>query len=340
VEPRIAVIVPYFQREAGLLRRALSSVAAQRSPPAQVIVVDDGSPRTAADELTSELQASLPALTVVRQSNRGVAAARNAGLDALRDDISAVALLDSDDYWLPSHLTHALAALNLGADFFFANSRNTGAADDYFHQHPQRALLCGTAALPEEPRLVRWQAGVSALFGAGCAFQTPTVVYRRSVMPELRFSLSFRRAGEDQLFFWELLTRSSSILFCTEPTLVIGRDGFGTWQNSTLGSVAHLVRLADEIHLRRTVLRSFPVSTADRRLMRRAIATRRDTALYSALHLLRRRQPHALSETLKLLRSDPVCIFCWCIELPRLLSRRRRHLRAAASQGGGDVSGT
>jgi hypothetical protein len=37
-------------------------------------------------------------VTVVRQPNRGVAAARKAGLDARADDASAVSLLDSYDH--------------------------------------------------------------------------------------------------------------------------------------------------------------------------------------------------------------------------------------------------
>src|SRR5215468_936299 len=114
---RIGVVIPYYQREAGLLRRALRSVAAQDHPPVQVIVVDDGSPRPAAEEITPELQEAVPGLMVILQANHGIAAARNAALDALTGDVSAVALLDSDDYWEPSHLRHAAAALSLGADF-------------------------------------------------------------------------------------------------------------------------------------------------------------------------------------------------------------------------------
>ena len=44
-DPTIAVIIPYFQREAGILRRALASVFAQTNAPSwEIIVVDDGSP--------------------------------------------------------------------------------------------------------------------------------------------------------------------------------------------------------------------------------------------------------------------------------------------------------
>ena len=330
---RIGVVIPYFQREAGLLMRALQSVAAQEHAPVQIVVVDDGSPRPAADEITPELSAALQRLTVIRQANRGVAAARNAALDALAGDVSAVALLDSDDYWLPSHLRYAATAMSQGADFFFSNSTNEGEVADCFHQHPRCDLLFSARRAEGAAGLAWWSADISALFGAGCMFRTPTVVFRRAVFPGLRFPIEFRRAGEDQVAFWELLSRSAAVMFCSEPTLVYGSRGLGTWKNSTYGSAAHLVRLADEIRLRRHVLDRYPVSSHDRRLMRQAIDERRTEALYSVLHLLRRRRMSVLGELMYLLRADPLCVASWCIDLPRLLYRKVRDPRPERSGG-------
>lgn len=314
----IGVVIPYFQREAGLLSRALSSVAAQEHSPVQVVVVDDGSPHAAAEELTPTLRNALPGLTLIRQSNKGIAAARNAALEALIADVTAIALLDSDDYWERSHLRNAATALSLGADFFFSNSRVEGESANYFQKHPRRGSF---APIAGAPGLMRWSDSLSALIATGSAFATPTVVFRRGLVPDIRFPESFRRAGEDQMAFWELLVRSSSIMFCIEPTVVIGLGGLGTWRNSTLGSVTNLIRLTDEIRLRRQLLLRFPVSAADRRLVRRAIAVRRHAALISALHLLRRRQKGALGEILHLLRSDPLCAASWCVDFPKLLYR-------------------
>jgi succinoglycan biosynthesis protein ExoW len=317
---RIGVLIPYFQREAGLLQRALSSVAAQEHSPVQVVVVDDGSPRPAVEEITPELRAALPGLTLIRQANGGAAAARNTGLDALADEVSAVALLDSDDYWESSHLRYAATALELGADFFFSNSRDEGEVEDRFCQVGY--LADHAQALPEIPGLVRWRDSVPALLGAACPFHTATAVFRRAVMPGLSFPTEFRRAGEDQLVFWELLRRSSVVMFCTEPTLMVGARGVGMWRRSTFGSVAHLVRLTDEIRLRRHLLRNYQISSRDRRLMRRAIDHRRAEALVSALHLLRRGHSDVPGEILQLLRADPLCVASWCIGLPKLLYRK------------------
>jgi len=318
---RIGVIIPYFQREPGLLHRALSSVAGQEHSPVQVIVVDDGSPRRADEEITPALRHTLPKLTIIRQPNLGIAAARNAALDALAEDVVAVALLDSDDSWEPSHLRQAAAALSHGADFFFSNSRSEGEAKGHFQQPSRSRLLSNSQPVEGVPGIARWPHSVCALMGAACPFATATVVFRRAVMPDIRFPVNFRRAGEDQAAFWELLARCSVIMYCIEPTLVYGRGGVGTWKKSTFGSAAHLVRLADEIHLRRHVLSSYPVSEGDRQLMRRAIAARRHMALYSALHLVRRRQEDALREIRYLLRTDPVCAASWCLTFPKFVYR-------------------
>ena len=327
--PPIGVVIPYFQRDGGLLYRALSSVAAQEHAPIQVVVVDDGSPRAAVDEITPELRTAVRGLTVIRQANQGVAAARNAGLDALTDEVAAVAFLDSDDRWERSHLLNAAAAMAAGADFFFSNSRNEGQTTDRLAVHPLRDPLRNSEPVPGAPDIVRWKGGVPALFVAGCVFATPAAVFRRALMPEVRFPVSFRQAGEDQVAFWNLLVRSSAIMYCAEPTVVVGSGGMGTYRNSDYGSAAHLVRLADEIRWRRYMISDDPLhnplSTADRRLVQQAIATRRSTALYSALHLLRRRQ-NFFNEILYLLRSDPVCIASWCTDLPKLLYRKIRRV--------------
>ena len=318
---RIGVVIPYFQCDGGLLHRALTSVAAQEYRPAQVVVVDDGSPRVAAEEITPALRGALPGLTVIRQCNQGIAAARNVALDALRADVTAVALLDSDDYWERSHLRYAASALSLGGDFFFSNSRIEGETKDQFQHPSRRRLLSNAEAVDGVPGIARWPHSVAVLMGAACPFATATVVFQRALMSATRFPVDFRRAGEDQVMFWELLARSSVIMYCTEPTLVYGSGGLGAWQKSTFGSATHLVRLADEIHLRRHVLSTYPVSAGDRQLMQRAIAARRYMALYSALHLLRRRRENTLRELRYLLRSDPMCAASWCVKFPKLVYR-------------------
>ncbi len=93
----ISVVIPVHNR-ARLLRRALGSIASQQPRrPAQVIVVDDAS----TDE-SRQVAAEWGAELIVHSHNRGAAAAYQTGLEAASEEW--VALLDSDDEWLPHHL--------------------------------------------------------------------------------------------------------------------------------------------------------------------------------------------------------------------------------------------
>jgi glycosyltransferase involved in cell wall biosynthesis len=92
--PLFSVIIPAFNR-LRFLPTALASVWAQRFAAGEVIVVDDGS-----TDGTSDYLASLgDRVRVVRQTNRGPGAARNAGLSAAKGEY--LAFLDSDDVWFP-----------------------------------------------------------------------------------------------------------------------------------------------------------------------------------------------------------------------------------------------
>lgn len=97
MNPRFSVIIPAFNAEA-TLARAVGSVLVQTWPAHEVIVVDDGS-----SDATADIAASFGnTVRVIRQPNRGVAAARNAGAAAACGDW--LAFLDADDWYAPDRL--------------------------------------------------------------------------------------------------------------------------------------------------------------------------------------------------------------------------------------------
>lgn len=93
----IAVIIPTHNR-AHTLRRCLDSVLNQTSLPHQIILVDDGSN----DSTNVLLERNYPSVEYFYQSNQGVSAARNFGIS--QANCEWIALLDSDDEWLPNKL--------------------------------------------------------------------------------------------------------------------------------------------------------------------------------------------------------------------------------------------
>ncbi len=103
-----SVIIPTWNRRA-MVREAVASVLAQRDVACELIVVDDGSTDGTAQELaliatTSAAQAGAEMRVLRTGGNRGVAAARNAGVGVARADL--IAFLDSDDLWAPAKLKH------------------------------------------------------------------------------------------------------------------------------------------------------------------------------------------------------------------------------------------
>jgi glycosyltransferase involved in cell wall biosynthesis len=102
--PLVSVIIPTYNRRR-LLEQAIQSVFDQTYPNVELIVVDDGS----TDETAIFLDEFKQRLTVLRQSNRGVSAARNRGIRAAGGEY--ICFLDSDDYWKPPKL-------ELQLDFF------------------------------------------------------------------------------------------------------------------------------------------------------------------------------------------------------------------------------
>jgi len=330
--PRIGVVIPYFQRQAGLLHRALNSICAQEYRPVQVVVVDDGSPRAAAEEITTALRIAVPGLTVTRQVNQGAAAARNTGLDALGDEVTAIAFLDSDDYWESAHLRNAAAALSRGADFFFANFRFQGTTTDLFREQERRDLLDHPRQVSEAPGIMQWTGSVARLMVPRCSVHTSGVVFRRAIMPQVRFPRALRGAvgAEDHWVWWALLARSSAIMYCPEPTFIYAADGVGFWQRLAWDSVRYLALCADAIRQQRHVLNNYPLSPDERRLLLERIVMFREEALVSAVHLLRRRRKNTVKEVMYLLRDDPLCVASWCVALPKLLYTNLR--RASVSR--------
>src|SRR4051812_8093484 len=103
-KPQITVVIPTRDRSR-LVRRALDSVARQRYPAAEVIVVDDGS----SDDTVDAIMRMGMAVRVIEGGGRGASVARNAGVSAART--GWIAFLDSDDLWHEDHLATLAAAI-------------------------------------------------------------------------------------------------------------------------------------------------------------------------------------------------------------------------------------
>ena len=101
----VSVVIPTYNR-LHTLDRCLSSVFTQTQPVDEIIIVDDGSTDGSADWIRDQH----PDIQLIQQANRGVSAARNTGIQAAKSEW--IALLDSDDEWLPNKIEAQLAAID------------------------------------------------------------------------------------------------------------------------------------------------------------------------------------------------------------------------------------
>lgn len=105
----VSVIIPTYNR-GWILKDAIDSVMTQEYKDFELIIVDDGS----TDNTKKILHQYKNHIKIIRQTNKGVSAARNAGIKYSTGKY--IAFLDSDDIWLPQKLS-------IQIDFFISNSK-------------------------------------------------------------------------------------------------------------------------------------------------------------------------------------------------------------------------
>lgn len=107
----VSAIIPTYNRRE-LVQRAIDCALAQTRQVDEIIVVDDGSTDGTADALAARYGNRIH---YVRQANAGVSAARNHGMALATGRF--IALLDSDDLWMPEKTARQVAFLEAHPDF-------------------------------------------------------------------------------------------------------------------------------------------------------------------------------------------------------------------------------
>lgn len=116
--PKVSVIVPVYRAE-NYLERCVGSILGQSYRDFELLLIDDGSP-DGCGILCDGYAARDSRVRVIHQENRGVSAARNAGLTAASGKFAA--FCDADDFWMEDHLSRLVAAAEeSGADMVSCN---------------------------------------------------------------------------------------------------------------------------------------------------------------------------------------------------------------------------
>jgi len=320
------VIIPFFQRESGILRRALDSIADQRDGPAtRVLVIDDASPVSPHSDIES-CALDPTQIEVIVQANAGPGAARNRGLDHVPDNAGLVAFLDSDDQWTPDHLRNARAALGDDLDFYFSNYREPDSEQDQFRRHG-RLDLARHAPLARADGCYRFSSDMIEQIMFANVIETSTVVYRWDHLKSLRFRSDYRAAFEDHLFWIAAAQLSRGIAFSTNVECQYGR-GVNLWRSATFGSERALARLLDQRRYCREIDQLHVRTRAQAQQVAAKVAEIRESLIADLMYRVRRRLPLDWRTLAQFARIDPA-VLVYAVPLALKLASRRKRLAAA-----------
>lgn len=219
----VTVIIPFYQREAGVLTRALRSIFAQTYQDWNVIVVDDASPLPGGQELATLTDEERARIRLITQENAGPGGARNTGLNNVEADSRYIAFLDSDDIWLPTHLQNAVQAMDtLNADCYWASMQ---ADEDFYYHFGMRELEKepGVTRLMEQPLILDVPDLASVMLKNWSFLHLSCMLLGRPVFEKVRFEPTLRLAAEDVLFFCDSILAAKRPILCDNPGAGRGR---------------------------------------------------------------------------------------------------------------------
>lgn len=286
---KIAVVIPFFQREAGILGKALRSIAEQRYPKnfLYTVVIDDGSPLSAEAEIdASRLRGELN-VRVIRQANAGPNEARNAGLESLDPDTDVVAYLDSDDEWINDHLRRGVSVLADGFSAYFTNLFHLGDSIPEFEKarrvdpdkHPQLS----------DPTLHRYVGDMAHQVVTANIIFMPTLMIDFKALGHVRFPFAHRHGGGDYLYWLALIEQGAVFAFSTQAEVRCGR-GINMWYASGWGTDGLARRILDEARFRQRAVDQYIKDPETQEALRSRIASLQDLLLRDVIHRLRRGQ--------------------------------------------------
>jgi succinoglycan biosynthesis protein ExoW len=311
--PRLAIIVPYFQREAGILCRCLASIFAQKVNPKMglhIIIVDDTSPWPAREELRAIQIPEQMAVAVIMRNNGGPGAARNTGLDHVPLGTDFIAFIDSDDTWREDHVQRAIDALGNSNDLYFADHLQWGGFS-YFDTKEFGAFVkvgqSSTAlALTKVNEVIVCSSAVIIPYAVReFIAHTSTIVYRAGSLSKCRF-IGELRWGEDDIFLLDLLFASTQACISTEIEVELG---FG--ENIFLGSWSwdddnNLKRFHDQFIAQKEIRRRYQLSPELYEIVTQRIRSWRPALTFFIVRQLLKGKGLSVELLLSLLRQDPL----------------------------------
>jgi glycosyltransferase involved in cell wall biosynthesis len=205
-KPLISVLTIFLNAEK-FIQEAIDSVFAQTYEHWELLLIDDGSTdgsTTIARHYAEQYPAKVHYLEHDGHQNRGMSATRNLGIRQAKGDY--IAILDSDDVWVPNKLsqqveilrTHPEAAMVYGRTMFWFSW--TGKPED-----AQRDFL---SPLGVPPNSLIKPPNMLIHYLKNCPYPC-SVLFRREIVNSIGgFEETFHGMYEDQVFFGKIFAQA------------------------------------------------------------------------------------------------------------------------------------
>jgi glycosyltransferase involved in cell wall biosynthesis len=273
----VSIVIPSYNR-ARFLPAAFASIQAQSFRDWEIIVVDDGSTDDTG-EVVERLAAQLPGRVAYHyQTNSGPAAARNQGARLARGGY--IAFFDSDDLWLPHHLSDCVAALERHADvdWVYAACRVVDLETDAeiqassFYPRGERHPFLGLAAdVRGRLHVLTDPAAAECMITHGLMCGLQCSVMRREVLE--RTPIPAQRSGEDQTFIVYVLKAGRRLAYFDNVHVMYRVHDECVSARERNGNVEKAVRYIRELaEAYEEVPQHVPFTARERRALRERLA--------------------------------------------------------------------
>ena len=192
-EHSVSVIITTYNH-GRYIAEAIESALSQTRPPLEIVVIDDGS-----TDNTAQIVARYPQVRYIRQSNKGLAAARNQGI--FHSQGNFLVFLDADDLLYPHALARNLHYMDLHPKSAFVSGWH-----DRVDEH-KKLLETYESAMPEQGHHL-------ALLRGNYIGMHAAVMYRREIFQTFLFDETLPACEDYDLYL--RITRKYPVFSHTE----------------------------------------------------------------------------------------------------------------------------